>query len=112
MVAFSAYISGNFNAQTAVTTHTFVYDSVLINEGNAYNNYTGIFTVPTTGVYAILWTIAVEGRKIHSSDPDYEYGEIDTELVVNAARRATVHADTESADDEDAATGFVIPSPE
>ena len=35
-------------------------------------------------------------------------GKLDTELVVNAARRATVHADTESQGDEDAATGFAI----
>ena len=103
-VAFSAYISQNLDAQTAVATHTFVYDTVITNDGNAYSNYTGAFTVPTSGVYALLWTVAVEGEKLHSSDSEYMYGEITTELVVNVQ----VHADTESYGDDEESTGFVI----
>ena len=82
----------------------FIYDSIYINQGNAYNKYTGIFIVPTTGVYAFLWTVAAEGNK----GPDNNYGEIGTELVVNSTPRARVHVDTETAADDTAATGFVI----
>ena len=62
--------------------------------------------MPTSGVYAILWTVAAEGEKVHSSDSDF--GEITTELVVNAVSRARVHVDTESHADDEGATGFVI----
>ena len=36
------------------------------------------------------------------------YGEVGTELVVNATPMAKVHTDTESSADDDEATGFVI----
>ena len=41
-VPFSAYISGNFDRQIGVH-HPFIYDSIYINQGNAYNKFTGVF---------------------------------------------------------------------
>ena len=102
-VAFSAYISANFDRQIGVH-HPFIYDTVYINQGNAYNNNTGVFTVPTSGVYAILWTVAAEGRDGFSG----ELGEINTELIVNASPRAKVHVDTETAGEDSQSTGFLI----
>ena len=102
-VAFSAYISENVDRQIGIH-HVFIYDSIYFNHGNAYNKFTGIFTVPTTGIFAILWTVAAEGVKGSGT----EYGEVNTELVVNSVPRAQIHADTETLYDDDEATGFVI----
>ncbi|KAK3088770.1 hypothetical protein FSP39_023582 [Pinctada imbricata] len=59
---------------------------------------------PRPGTYAFLWTIFTEGRY----DLDGQFGEIETELVVNAKRRGYAFTDTEVHADDDQATGFVI----
>ena len=54
--AFSAYL-GN-TTQHFMTGHVVKCDQVLLNDRQAYNSYTGIFTVPDTGVYLLTFTIA------------------------------------------------------
>ena len=51
-VAFSAYLSATQTGVTGDGTQfTPIYDGVLTNVGSAYNNTTGVFTAPATGVY-------------------------------------------------------------
>jgi hypothetical protein len=55
-VAFSSYVT---NYQSNVAEHkTIRFDSAVLNDGNAYNNHTGIFTCPVSGVYLVSFFIA------------------------------------------------------
>lgn len=36
-----------------------MFNTILTNEGNGYNKYTGTFIVPTSGFYVFTWTIDV-----------------------------------------------------
>ena len=54
-VAFSTYLTKDL-------THLNIgrvikMDQIFINDGNAYNHITGIFTVPTSGVYLLTYSI-------------------------------------------------------
>lgn len=59
LCAFSSILSrdkrGTGNSQT------IVFDNVITNTHNAYNGHTGIFTSPSTGVFAFSWTMNSEG---------------------------------------------------
>lgn len=55
-VAFSAYVS---NYQSSLAPHKIVtFDGVILNEGSGYNNHTGVFTSPVSGVYLVSFFIA------------------------------------------------------
>ena len=56
-VAFSAYLSHNI-AHLALG-HTIKCDQIIINDANAYSHYTGVFTVPRSGVYLLTYTFDV-----------------------------------------------------
>ncbi|KAK3083682.1 hypothetical protein FSP39_001434 [Pinctada imbricata] len=86
-------------------SHVFVFDHVECNYGGAYSNISGIFTAPKSGIFAFLWTIMAEGT---NDGTGQNYGEVDTELVVNSEVRRRAHADTEVLYDDGQATGFVI----
>ena len=74
-IAFTASISKSI--ASFGTGATIIWDSVITNEGNAYNGYTGIFSCSEDGLYAFNWnlmsgsngqecigTITHNGRKI------------------------------------------------
>ena len=54
-IAFTAYLNHNLPINT--TGHIVKCDAVLLNDGNAYSNHTGIFTVPTSGVYLFYFAV-------------------------------------------------------
>ncbi|KAH3824110.1 hypothetical protein DPMN_125938 [Dreissena polymorpha] len=76
-VAFSAYL--NHDVTNLGPDHTIQLQGVVINEGNAYNPHTGVFTVPLDGVYFLTFTaedyrphrelldIVVDGQMISST---------------------------------------------
>lgn len=104
-VAFYAYISHDFTH--VGDNHVFVYDTVVTNSGHAYNNYSGVFTAPSSGLYAFAYSIAVAGHHI-SGDHHSNFGEISVQLVRNASPVGSIAADTEASSDDEMATGFAI----
>lgn len=54
-VAFSARMS---QPETGLTNHhTLVFDDVQTNVGGGYNQHSGSFVAPDTGVYVFSWTL-------------------------------------------------------
>ena len=57
-VAFSAYLDHNIYHMRK--GHHIICNQVLLNDANHYNSYTGIFTVPETGVYLLTFNFGVQ----------------------------------------------------
>ncbi|KAH3748124.1 hypothetical protein DPMN_182561 [Dreissena polymorpha] len=57
-IAFSAYLT--FDLSNAGPNHIVQFGGVLLNDGHAYNAYTGVFTVPIDGVYFITASLCHE----------------------------------------------------
>ena len=51
-----------------------VYDSVLINVGDAYDSRTGVFTCPVEGVYVFTWSTMSRGERQHCDAYIYRNG--------------------------------------
>ena len=58
-VAFFAQFENDH--ATGSASEIYVFDSVILNNGNAYNAITGIFTVPVDGVYLIGLQLFTDG---------------------------------------------------
>ena len=54
-VAFSTWLSHKLNHLSV--GHIIKPDQIFINDGNGYNKHTGVFTVPTSGVYLLTYSI-------------------------------------------------------
>lgn len=93
-IAFSAYLSHNI-AHLA-PGHTLKCDQIIINDGNAYSQYTGVFTVPQTGVYLLTFTL----------DAFYNNRYEGLKLVVN--NRNIVDAIAEGNDNKHAMAGNTV----
>nr|XP_034334295.1 collagen alpha-1(X) chain-like [Crassostrea gigas] len=103
-VAFYAYISRTFKALSVYKP--FIFDAVETNLGNGYDRRTGIFTAPSSGVFAFSWTIHAAGT--HHAGSSGQYGEMGAVLTQNGVAKGSVYADTEKQYDDASATGFVI----
>ncbi|XP_061176177.1 uncharacterized protein LOC133185134 [Saccostrea echinata] len=93
--AFYAYM--NQAMHSLPPQHTLVFDMVMTNIANAYNRYTGVFTVPYNGLYAITWTI-------YSNS----YSFVFSNLIVNSDTWNSAFANSEENNDRHTATGFVV----
>lgn len=88
---------------------TFIFDTVENNLGNGYNKTTGIFTAPTSGLYAFTWTVQAAGKHVVKPiNSNSQYGEINAALMQNEAVKGVIVADTEKQYDIGSATGFVV----
>jgi hypothetical protein len=76
-VAFSAYLKNSLSHLGP--GHTIQYGATVLNEGNAFNANTGIFTVPHDGVY--LFSYACE---------DYHNHRIYADILVDGTRKSLV----------------------
>nr|XP_034307450.1 complement C1q tumor necrosis factor-related protein 2-like [Crassostrea gigas] len=47
---------------------TVIFDKVSLNEGNAYNKTSGIFTAPMDGIYSFTWSILTQSGKYFVSE--------------------------------------------
>jgi hypothetical protein len=104
LIAFSAYYSHDFTSLR--NGSTFIFDTVVTNLGHGYNETTGVFTVPTSGLYAFTWTLSAAGRHILGTSG--EFGEMGGVLKQNEKEKGWIVSDTETLYDEEAATGFVV----
>ncbi|XP_048772156.1 complement C1q-like protein 4 [Ostrea edulis] len=59
-IAFSARQS---SARTYKQHETWIFDTVLVNDGNAYNKATGTFTAPVGGTYGFTWATLTNPSK-------------------------------------------------
>jgi hypothetical protein len=49
-------------AYSSTSSKTIIFDHVITNIGGGYDKATGVFTVPTPGLYVMSWTIETYGR--------------------------------------------------
>ena len=78
-IAFSAYL--DHEALHLGIGHTIKCNQVLLNEGNHYNTFTGIFTVPHTGIYLLTFNIGGE----HINDLTQVRLMVNNRAIVDAA---------------------------
>lgn len=95
VIAFSAYMSRN--EAHVVDHHILTFDTVQINEGNGYNRHTGIFIVPTSGVYDFTYTLMVGN--------DHE---VCTNLLINEAIYGHAYAYSGSLNVHQTSTSTVV----
>ncbi|XP_060561751.1 complement C1q tumor necrosis factor-related protein 3-like, partial [Ruditapes philippinarum] len=85
-VAFSAYLSSR---TATLNNEKIVFDSEVINDGEAYNKNTGIFTVPATGTYLF----AFQFEDWENSDQQTAFlmvnGNIISSAIIKAQGRST-----------------------
>ena len=95
IIAFYAYMS--HNEVHPGPHHTIIFDVPVTNVGNGYNHFSGIFSVPSSGVYVFSWTIA-----------DSPQGFIFSELVVNSDVIGGILTQTLTDNDRISTTGLVV----
>lgn len=95
VVAFYAYMS--HTESNPGPHHTIIFDVPVTNLGNGYNHFSGIFTVPTSGVYVFSWTIV-----------DSPEGYVFSELVVDADVVGCILTQTLTDRDRLSTTGLVV----
>ncbi len=60
--AFFAYVSATIpNVTGDNTTYTIIFDTELVDRQANYNNATGVFTAPATGIYYLSTTVSFSG---------------------------------------------------
>uniref|UniRef100_K1PZ52 Heavy metal-binding protein HIP n=1 Tax=Magallana gigas TaxID=29159 RepID=K1PZ52_MAGGI len=68
--------------QNLKNQETVIFDKVSLNEGNAYDNSSGIFTAPLDGIYSFTWTVLTKYGKYFL-----------TEIVLNGKKVVSNHTD-------------------
>ena len=64
--------------------HTLVFDVVKTNAGNGYNKFSGMFTVPVSGLYELACSISMAGLGSYASYEIIKNAEIVGKFYVDA----------------------------
>jgi hypothetical protein len=64
--------------------HTSVFDTVETNAGNGYNKFSGMFTAPISGLYAVTCSIIMKGSGAYASYKIIKNAEIVGAFFVDA----------------------------
>ena len=43
---------------------TVVFETIILNEGDGYNKYDGVFVAPEDGIYLFSWTVSSQGSSL------------------------------------------------
>ncbi|XP_053393543.1 heavy metal-binding protein HIP-like [Mercenaria mercenaria] len=57
-IVFSSYL--DHNVQNLGIDHPIVYNRIIINEGSAYNEHSGMFTCPVDGIYGFYFSVSTQ----------------------------------------------------
>lgn len=79
------------------THHILKFDVILLNRGNSYNAFNGIFVDPATGTYVFTWSFM-----------SWPHGWVYTELMKNADVIGTRYSESDSPSAWDLSTGTVV----
>nr|XP_034326622.1 uncharacterized protein LOC109620900 isoform X2 [Crassostrea gigas] len=82
-------------AYSPTSNAVVIFDHVITNVGGGYDNTTGVFTVPTPGLYVFSWTIETYGQRTEAV------------LLVNDVQQALSRADQASSY-YDTTTSFAV----
>lgn len=96
VIAFHAYMSKGSEVPLP-THHILQFDVVLLNRGNGYNAFDGIFVVPATGTYVFTWSFM-----------SWPHGWVYTELMKNADVIDTRYSESDSPSAWDFSSGTVV----
>nr|KAG5687112.1 hypothetical protein BaRGS_008659 [Batillaria attramentaria] len=95
-VSFYAWVAGGpYNRGDTMTGHR-----TITNDGGAYNRTSGMFTVPISGVYIFLATVAVGHNSSRSTDDkvyiDTDTSQLQADSVAMVTQTARVQTDVET----------------
>ncbi|XP_053393544.1 uncharacterized protein LOC128555361 [Mercenaria mercenaria] len=80
-VEFSSFL--DHNLEHLGIDHPIIYNKVLLNEGSAYNNNSGMFTCPMDGLYVFYFSVSTNG--VH---------QVVAKLVVDGTNQVDAISDT------------------
>ncbi|XP_062618472.1 uncharacterized protein LOC134280052 [Saccostrea cucullata] len=81
VIGFYAYL-GTHDSSPA-PNKVIVFDTIKATSGHDYNPYSGIFTIPESGMYVFTWTIECDGN-----------GQIFTKIVKNSSVFGSIASDS------------------
>uniref|UniRef100_A0A8W8I9T9 C1q domain-containing protein n=1 Tax=Magallana gigas TaxID=29159 RepID=A0A8W8I9T9_MAGGI len=93
--AMPDYVAFHAVAYSPTNNAVVIFDHVITNVGGGYDNTTGVFTVPTPGLYVFSWTIETYGQRTEAV------------LLVNGVQQALSRADQASSY-YDTTTSFAV----
>ncbi|XP_045214790.2 heavy metal-binding protein HIP-like [Mercenaria mercenaria] len=96
-VVFSSYL--DHNVQNLGIDHPIVYNRILINEGSAYNEHSGMFTCPVDGIYGFYFSVSTQ-----------DVNQIVAKLVVDSVNEVDGVSDTMHDNHEAQGGNFVFVS--
>ncbi|XP_062613247.1 uncharacterized protein LOC134275025 [Saccostrea cucullata] len=95
-VAFSVYLKPQ---TTHITEHqTILFDGILTNVGDYYNQHTGAFTAPLHGVYVFTWNLYCDANG----------GRVFSEIAVNSHQIGSMFTSGEGVPNIRTTTGIVV----